>query len=74
MTHRARHPALAALMTRLEALVAVDDATLDAWALPRVEDLAFQFHCSYRPLYDFRIWLREQYLVHHMPRSEGAHG
>lgn len=64
MADLARHPGLTALLARLEALASVDATTLDSWAVPRIEELGHQFHCSYRPIYDFPIWLREQFLAH----------
>ncbi len=63
-----QHPSLTALLGRLEALVAVDEAALATWALPRVDELSHRFQCSHRPVHDFRIWLREQYLANNMPK------
>jgi hypothetical protein len=58
------HPALRALLARIQAMQDIDPLMLYEWLRPRIETLRVQFYLGDRPTTDFDIWSREQFLNH----------
>lgn len=63
------HPCLRALLSNLEAMLAVPEAELCAWAEPQIHQLIAEYCVTQQPPEDMRLWLRERFLADQRERT-----